>query len=153
MSSPPESLDSERPGADASRAGRGDAAPAAAPSAPRRCCSAHGDIERSAVRRAGDAADPKDQGQMNKRGHRRSNSLDLSAGRCEAEVLRKLRLRAQECGARNKTKWRRRVIWNQCFYLSIAHAYMGTCESNSRTRRLARKLRDAIEAAVLQQHP
>lgn len=88
-----------------------------------------------------------------KRAHRRSNSLDLVAERGEAEVLRKLRLRAQEVGACNKTKWRRRVMWNQCFYLSIAHAYMGTAGSDRRTRRLARRLRYAIEAAVLERHP
>lgn len=102
-----------------------------------------------------DPADRQDQGQTKKkkRAHRRSNSLDLGAGNGEAEVLRKLKLKAQEVGARNKTKWRRRVMWNQCFYLSIAHAYMGTGESDRQTKRLARKLRYAIEAAVLEQHP
>jgi len=95
----------------------------------------------------------KGQKKKQKRAHRRSNSLDLGAGKGEAEVLRKLRLRAHEVGACNKTKWRRRVMWNQCFYLSIAHAYMGTGGSDRRTRRLARRLRYAIEAAVLERHP
>jgi len=135
--------------------------PDEAPRTRRRVTSAPSDVCRSASRAAEpkDPADPKDlcgepAGQKTrKRAHRRSSSLDLGAGKGEAEVLRKLKLKAQEVGARNKTKWRRRVMWNQCFYLSIAHAYMGTGDNDRQTKRLARKLRYAIEAAVLERHP
>lgn len=155
----PEELGRRRSGSLGSSADDGPEDTTLQPEVPRRrFASSPTEVSRPARASAElkDPADRQDQGQTSKkkkRAHRRSNSLDLGAAKGEAEVLRKLKLKAQEVGARNKTKWRRRVMWNQCFYLSIAHAYMGTGESDRQTKRLARKLRYAIEAAVLEQHP
>jgi hypothetical protein len=153
----PEELGRRSSGSLCSDADDGPEDTAPQPQVPRRRVTSEPlDVGRSASRSA-ELKDPADrQGQTKKkqkRAHRRSNSLDPCAGNGKAEVLRKLKLKAQEVGARNKTKWRRRVMWNQCFYLSIAHAYMGTGENDRQTKRLARKLRYAIEAAVLEQHP
>jgi len=87
---------------------------------------------------------------------RRGGSLDLGKPKKEAgmsRTLRKMGIRAHEAGTRNKTKMTRRTMWNQCFYLSIAHSYMGSQEKDRHTKRLARRLRYAIEAAVLEKHP
>lgn len=107
-------------------------------------------------KRRADVASRADARKQAKRLHR-SASLDLGGDRVskhkQAQVVRKLKLKALEAGARNRTKWRRRTMWNQCFYLSIAHAYMGTGDNVRQTKRLARRLRYAIEAAVLEKHP
>lgn len=70
-----------------------------------------------------------------------------------AEFLRNIGLRPYEAGSRNFSRWRGRTLWNQCFYLSMAYAYLGQQASERRVRGLARRLRRAIEAVVLEQHP
>lgn len=84
----------------------------------------------------------------------RMGSLDL----CQVEepairFLKRIGLRAQEAGARNQTRWRRRVLWNQCFYLSIAQAYLGQQAGLKQIRGLALRMRHAVEAAVLEKNP
>mmetsp|Transcript_15007 Transcript_15007/g.30543 ORF Transcript_15007/g.30543 Transcript_15007/m.30543 type:complete len:142 (-) Transcript_15007:371-796(-) len=55
-----------------------------------------------------------------------TNSLGLAEVQTQAErFLRSIGLRPQDAGARNRTRWRGRVLWNQCFYLSLARAYLG----------------------------
>jgi len=70
-----------------------------------------------------------------------------------ADFLRSIGLRPHEVGSRNFSKWRGRTLWNQCFYLSMAYAYLGHQVSVRRVRGLARRFRQAIEAVVLEQHP
>jgi len=83
-----------------------------------------------------------------------ANGLDFSAMQGETErFLRAMRLRPHEVGSRNFSKWRGRTLWNQCFYLSLAHAYLGQIASTRRVRGLARRMRRAIEAVVLEKHP
>mmetsp|Transcript_56287 Transcript_56287/g.163199 ORF Transcript_56287/g.163199 Transcript_56287/m.163199 type:complete len:343 (-) Transcript_56287:105-1133(-) len=64
-----------------------------------------------------------------------------------------LRLRPHEVGSRNYSRWRGRTLWNQCFYMSMAFAYLGNKASCRRVRGLARRMRRAIEAVVLEKHP
>jgi len=83
-----------------------------------------------------------------------SHGLDFSQMQgVAAEFLRSIGLRPYEAGSRNFSKWRGRTLWNQCFYLSMSYAYLGHQASVRRIRGLARRLRRAIEAVVLEQHP
>jgi len=67
------------------------------------------------------------------------------------ELLRNIGLRPHDVGSRN-TDENGQMLRNQCFYLSIAHAYLG---SDAKVLRpgLARRLKLAIESAVLEIHP
>mmetsp|Transcript_86263 Transcript_86263/g.252326 ORF Transcript_86263/g.252326 Transcript_86263/m.252326 type:complete len:405 (-) Transcript_86263:6-1220(-) len=67
--------------------------------------------------------------------------------------LRSIGLRPQDVGARNTTRWHCRVLWNQCFYLSLARAYLGHEARWRKVRIMALYLRRAIEAVVLQRYP
>mmetsp|Transcript_63748 Transcript_63748/g.178390 ORF Transcript_63748/g.178390 Transcript_63748/m.178390 type:complete len:345 (+) Transcript_63748:80-1114(+) len=67
--------------------------------------------------------------------------------------LQRIRVRPHEVGSRNYSKWRGRTLWNQCFYLSLSHGYLGPKASVRRVRGLARRMRRAIEAVVLEKHP
>lgn len=83
-----------------------------------------------------------------------SHGLDFVKWQTAAtDFLQKLGMRPHEVGSRNFSRWRGRTLWNQCFYLSIAHAYLGHQVSVRSVRGLARRFRRAIEAVVLQQHP
>lgn len=67
--------------------------------------------------------------------------------------LERIGMRPHEVGSRNYSKWRGRTLWNQCFYLSIAHAYLGQQAGTRRVQGFARRLRRAVEAVVLERHP
>mmetsp|Transcript_18092 Transcript_18092/g.38669 ORF Transcript_18092/g.38669 Transcript_18092/m.38669 type:complete len:419 (-) Transcript_18092:186-1442(-) len=83
-----------------------------------------------------------------------AHGLDFAQIQGNAErFLHSLGMRPHEVGSRNYTKWRGRTLWNQCFYLSLSHAYLGPTAGVRRVRGLARRLRRAIEAVVLEQHP
>jgi len=74
-------------------------------------------------------------------------------GKRASAFLCRIGLRPEEAGSRNRTRWRRKVLWNQCFYLSIAQAYLGPKASQRKTCELALRLGYAIEATVLEKNP
>lgn len=83
-----------------------------------------------------------------------ANGLDFHKMQGAAhQFLHTLGMRPHEVGARNYSRWRGRTLWNQCFYLSVSYGYLGHKASERRYRGLARRLRRAIEAVVLEQHP
>merc|ERR1719443_1101305 len=61
-----------------------------------------------------------------------------------------LGLEVQELGATNRNELGE-IIYNQCFYLSLARSYLDT-DSKSSLRDTALSLKRAIESAVLSEH-
>jgi len=82
-----------------------------------------------------------------------SQGLDLSAMQSKAHsFLTDLGLRPHDLGVKN-TDEAGTVLTNQCFYLSIAYAYLGHLVDASQVSSLALCLKRAIETAVLGQRP
>jgi hypothetical protein len=82
-----------------------------------------------------------------------SQGLDLSAVQSQANnFLREIGMRPHDLGVKN-TDEKGRVMVNQCFYLSIAHAYLGNMASAEEFSALALRLKRAIEASVLAAKP
>jgi len=83
-----------------------------------------------------------------------SDSMELTEVQNLAQsFLQSIGLRPEDAGARNRTRWRGRVLWNQCFYLSLARSYLGHEARQRRVHKMALSLRRAIEAVVLERHP
>merc|ERR1712113_73273 len=61
-------------------------------------------------------------------------------------------LRTCDSGVRNKDE-KGETLWNQCFYLSMARAFLGVDVSPAIASGLALRFRRAIEIAVLVEHP
>eukprot|EP00931_Biecheleriopsis_adriatica_P117862 TRINITY_DN93343_c0_g1_i1.p1 TRINITY_DN93343_c0_g1~~TRINITY_DN93343_c0_g1_i1.p1 ORF type:complete len:340 (+),score=61.92 TRINITY_DN93343_c0_g1_i1:31-1050(+) len=82
-----------------------------------------------------------------------SQGLDFDAVRGQAsKFLKTLGLRPRDLGVRNVDE-QGQTILNQCFYLSLAHAYLGHELAENGAMGLALHLRRAIEAAVLASRP
>mmetsp|Transcript_99749 Transcript_99749/g.157891 ORF Transcript_99749/g.157891 Transcript_99749/m.157891 type:complete len:375 (-) Transcript_99749:58-1182(-) len=82
-----------------------------------------------------------------------SQGLDFSAIQSKAmQFLNAIGLRAHDLGVQNVDEFGRTLV-NQCFYLSIAHAYLGNTAFSEEVSGLALRLKRAIEAAVLTQRP
>lgn len=82
-----------------------------------------------------------------------SQGLDLSAMQSKAHTfLSDLGLRPHDLGVKN-TDESGKVLMNQCFYLSIAHAYLGNLVEAEDVSSLALSLKRAIETAVLAARP
>eukprot|EP00928_Gymnodinium_smaydae_P051721 TRINITY_DN35330_c0_g1_i1.p1 TRINITY_DN35330_c0_g1~~TRINITY_DN35330_c0_g1_i1.p1 ORF type:complete len:350 (+),score=60.50 TRINITY_DN35330_c0_g1_i1:108-1157(+) len=83
----------------------------------------------------------------------RKQGLDFEAAKSSANAfLSAMGLRAHDSGVRNQDD-EGRVLWNQCFYLSLARAYLGHQVEDRQRSGLALLFKRAIEAAVLAEHP
>lgn len=81
-----------------------------------------------------------------------SEGLDFFDVQSQAKkFLQDIGLRPHDLGVANVDE-EGRVLLNQCFYLSIAHSYLGQ-ESSDQVPGLALRFKHAIEAAVLSKRP
>jgi len=78
--------------------------------------------------------------------------IDLDGLEKSREFIRRQGWRVRDLGVRNTTE-DGEMLLNQCFYLSIAHGYLGQESLNTTAAQLALKLRRAIETDVLAVHP
>jgi len=82
-----------------------------------------------------------------------SQGLDFDAVQSQARTfLQAIGLRPHDLGVKN-TDEEGRTLVNQCFYLSISHAYLGYLSTSDEVCGLALHLKRAIEAAVLAARP
>lgn len=82
-----------------------------------------------------------------------SQGLDFFEVQSKAkEFLTNIGLRSHDLGVKNVDEDGRTLV-NQCFYLSIAHAYLGQVATQDEVSGLALRLKRAIEASVLSQRP
>lgn len=82
-----------------------------------------------------------------------SQGLDFFEVQCKAQqFLQDIGLRSHDLGVKNTDEDGRTLV-NQCFYLSIAHAYLGQEAHPDEINGLALRLKRAIEAAVITQRP
>lgn len=82
-----------------------------------------------------------------------SQGLDFDAVQGQArQFLQAIGLRPHDLGVKNTDEEGRTMV-NQCFYLSIAHAYLGYLAASEEISGLALRLKRAIEAAVLTARP
>eukprot|EP00928_Gymnodinium_smaydae_P025865 TRINITY_DN20481_c0_g1_i1.p1 TRINITY_DN20481_c0_g1~~TRINITY_DN20481_c0_g1_i1.p1 ORF type:complete len:420 (+),score=108.51 TRINITY_DN20481_c0_g1_i1:110-1261(+) len=82
-----------------------------------------------------------------------SQGLDLSAVQSQAhQFLKDMGLRPHDLGVMN-TDESGQVMINQCFYLSIAHSYLGLESTPESVSALALRLKRAVETAVLAVRP
>lgn len=82
-----------------------------------------------------------------------SQGLDFFEVQSKAKkFLQDIGLRAHDLGVKNVDEEGRELM-NQCFYLSIAHAYLGPESPPEEVSGLALRLKRAIEATVLSKRP
>jgi len=82
-----------------------------------------------------------------------SQGLSLATSQSVArEFLETIGLRPHDLGVKN-TDENGRVLVNQCFYLSIAHAYLGQATPDDQVSSLALRLKYFVEASVLKKRP
>lgn len=82
-----------------------------------------------------------------------SQGIDMAAVKNKAEeFLEAIGLRPHDLGIKN-TDEQGNALTNQCFYLCLAHGYLGSDAAHQDVSNLALKLRRSIEAAVLIERP